>query len=94
MRTNTPTRSKFLAALPVTLGWCFLCMFAPWRQVHPSNASLVQSLSRAPLWTRGYEGLPGAGVDGPEFLLEAALILFASVLILTIYRSALTRYYE
>jgi hypothetical protein len=78
----------------LSVGWCLLCLFAPWIQVHPSDAMLVQSLSRAPIWSHGYDRLPGATLDAVEFLLEAGMILFACLFMLTIDGSARSRYSE
>ena len=56
-------------------------MFAPWRQVHPSDNSLVHALSRAPLLTSHYRAVPGAEVNAIEFLLETALVLCVALLV-------------
>jgi len=60
MSNALPTRTGRLSVVLLAVGWSLLCAFAPWQQVHPSDNSLVQELSRAPLWTSHYRGLPGS----------------------------------
>ena len=81
MRARFPTRTRRHQIILLAVGWTLLCTFSPWRQVHPSDNSLVQALSRAPLWTRHYRALPGAEVNALEFLLEACLVLCAALLL-------------
>jgi len=78
-----PTRAQREPILLLAVGWALLCAFSPWQQVHPSDNSLVQTLSRAPLWTTHYRALPGAEVDALEFLLEACLVLCLALLLRT-----------
>lgn len=80
-------RIFLLSTVLLGAGWGVLCQFAPWRQVHPSDASLGHALSRAALWSHIYDGLPGAQIDGFEFLLEAGAILFMCLLLLGFFRS-------
>ena len=68
-------------------GWALLCIFAPWRQVHPSNAALGHALSRAPIWSHIYDGVPGARVDAIELFLEAGVALLICLLLVGFYRS-------
>jgi len=75
MSNALPTRTGRLSVVLLAVGWSLLCAFAPWQQVHPSDNSLVQELSRAPLWTSHYRGLPGARVNALELMLEACSIL-------------------
>lgn len=79
------TRTKGLPIILLAAGWILLCAFAPWQQIHPSDNSLVKALSRAPLWTSHYRALPGARVNGVEFLLEGCLVLSVSLLLLAYY---------
>jgi hypothetical protein len=81
MAVPLPTRTTRLAIILLVLGWLALCALAPWRQVHPSDNSLVHALSRAPLWTNHYRALPGAQVNVAEFLLEGCLVLSAALLL-------------
>ena len=68
-------------ALMFMIGGILLCAFAPWQQVHPSDASLVQSLGRAALWTHAYDAVPGARLDSFELMLETTVLLAISVLV-------------
>ena len=77
----------FLSALLLAAGWILLCVFAPWQQVHPSNAALVHPLARATLWTHDYDGLPGARVDFFEMFIEATVVLVVCGLLLAGFRS-------
>lgn len=85
MTRRFQTRTKRLPVILLAAGWILLCTFAPWQQIHPSDNSLVQALSRAPLWTSHYRALPGARVNAVEFLLEACLVLSASLLLKAYY---------
>jgi hypothetical protein len=87
MRHMEPNRTVFLPWFLLAAGWALLCVFAPWRQVHPSNVALVLSLARAPLWTHDYDGLPGAQLDISELFVEATLILVVCGLLLAAVRS-------
>src|SRR5437868_9011003 len=81
MRSAIATRTRRLPAILLATGWILLCIFAPWQQVHPSDNSLVQALSRAPLWSNDYRALPGAKINALEFFLEACLVLCAALLL-------------
>ena len=75
-------KHKFaVPALIFVIGCFLLCGFAPWQQVHPSDASLVHSLGRAALWTHTYDAVPGARLDGFELVLETTVLLAICVLV-------------
>lgn len=82
-----PVKVRLLSGFLLLAGWGLLCGFAPWRQVHPADASLGHDLSRAPIWSHAYQGLPGAKLDAAEFLLESGAVLLACLLLLAFYRS-------
>ena len=75
---------KMLLPALLLAAWTGLCAFAPWQQVHPSDASLVRSLSRAALWTHAYDSLPGAKIDLVELLIEATLLFFACFFVISL----------
>jgi hypothetical protein len=85
-----PIRSLIPPASVLIFGWALLCLFAPWRQVHPADASLGHDLSRAPIWSHVYSGVPGARLDGSEFLLEAGIVLVVCLLLFGFYRNLRT----
>jgi hypothetical protein len=74
-------RSFALPVLMLIVGCCLLCFFAPWQQVHPSDASLVHFLGRAAIWTHAYDAVPGARLDSFELVLETTVLLSISVLV-------------
>ena len=74
-------RSPGMPMLMLIIGFSLLCFFAPWQQVHPSDASLVHSLGRAALWTHAYDGVPGARLDSFELVLETVVLLSISLLV-------------
>lgn len=74
-------RSLGRPMLMLIVGFSLLCFFAPWQQVHPSDASLVHSLGRAPLWTHAYDRVPGARLDSFELILETTVLVAICVLV-------------
>jgi hypothetical protein len=90
MKESIPAKVRLLSTSLLLAGWGLLCGFAPWRQVHPADASLGHDLSRAPIWSHAYQGMPGAKLDGAEFLLESGAVLLACLLLLGFYRSMRT----
>ena len=87
MARVAPIRILIPPASVLIMGWALLCGFAPWRQVHPADASLGHDLSRAPIWSHVYNGVPGARIDGSEFLLEAGVVLLVCLLLFGFYRN-------
>lgn len=75
-------RRRFaVPALLFVIGCAVLCAFAPWQQVHPSDASLVHFLGRAALRTHAYDAVPGARLDSFELVLETTVLLAICVLV-------------
>ncbi len=74
-------RSFAMPVLMLIVGSCLLCLFAPWQQVHPSDASLVHALGRAAIWTHAYDAVPGARLVSFELVLETTVLLSMSALV-------------
>lgn len=49
-------------------------LWVPWERVHPSDASLRESIGYAPLWTHRFDGVPGSHVDWTAFLINLMVI--------------------
>ena len=92
MRGALPNRAFFLPSVLLAAGWAVLCRFAPWQQVHPSNHVLVATLTRAPIWSHIYDGIPGARIDAVEFIVETSALLFICVLLMSFYSSVSARH--
>lgn len=72
---NGQQRWPTLAPLMAGIVFSVLASFwAPWEVVHPTDASLRQSLGYAPLWSHKYGGVTGAHIDWTAFAINLAVI--------------------
>jgi hypothetical protein len=72
-----------VAWIVLLCGVLVLLFLAPWHQVHPSDASLVVSTFRAPLWQRTH---PGGRLDFVEIAIEVAFVVTVSGILLATAR--------